>query len=319
MSDYLMTRLTHRTFLPHTLAVLLLGTVLPLRAGVELSRNFENSRIPARIADGPGLSLQNNDVAPASPGDQDLGEQWLLKFKEKERPFVLMADFAGYATNNVSLVERGTYRDQFLVGQAAVSYQPKITESLLAEFTFRQAFFRYRRFTELDFDSQNMGSGLTYVAPRLWNVAFYGRYNYNRILDAREQNEVFTSHTFTMGLQKSLILSRAHYFYAGYASQLGISHPVSAERNEHGAYAGYHVNLTRSLQADLYYRAALFDYSEGRRRDWNQTASSSLQYYFTKWLYGYGSASFATNDSNRLGLGYDAFTAALGLNATVKF
>lgn len=303
------------------LGLLSLAAAPLLRAGqpIEQARNFENSHSPEPIRDGPGFSLMTGDVAPSSPGDQDLGEQWLLKYKEKERPFILVADFAGYATNNVALTEKGTHKDQFIVGQIGASYQPKISANLLAEFTFRQAFFRYHRFTEVDFDSQNMGAGLTYLAPRLWNIAFYGRYNYNRILDADREDEIFTNHSLTIGLQKAFVLSRAHYFYTGYASQFSFGFPDDAVRDEHGAYAGYHVNLTRALQADFYYRIALFSYTQGGREDLNQTVSSSVQYYFTKWLYAYASASFVVNNSNRDLLDYDAFSPALGLNATLKF
>ena len=313
-----------RTFFILACSLSFAGTS-PLHAGVEIhssidrARNFENSRSPDPIRDGPGFSLLTGDVAPSSPGDQDLGEQWLLKYKEKERPFMLVGDFAGFATNNVALTKNGTQRDQFIVGQIAASYQPKLTSQLLAEFTFRQAFFRYRRFTELDFDSQNMGAGLTYLPAGLWNIAFYGRYNYNRLLDAREENEIFTNHSLTLGLQKAFVLSRAHYFYAGYASQLGIAHPRASERDEHGAYAGYHLNVTRALQGDFFYRLAWFDYAKGGRDDLNQTVSSSLQFYFTKWLYAYASASLVFNNSNKAFLDYNAFSPAVGLNATLKF
>ena len=134
-----------------------------LQAGkpIEQARNVENSRSPEHGRDGRGFSLMTGDVVPSSPGDRDLGEQWLLKPEEKERPLILVGDIAGYATNNVALTENGTHKDQFIVGQIAASYQPKIAENLLAEITFRQAFIRYHQFTELNFDSQDMGAGLT--------------------------------------------------------------------------------------------------------------------------------------------------------------
>ena len=265
------------------------------------------------------VKFKNNDVAPRSPGDQDLGEQWMLKFKEKEKPFSLFTDFAGYATNNVALTENGTKRDQFLVGQVAASYQPKITANLLAEFTFREAFFRYNHFDQLDFDSQNAGAGLSYLAPNLWNLAFFGRYNYNRVLDAINEDEILTNHTLTAGFQKSFVLSRAHYLYAGYASQFGFANPIAAQRDEHGAYAGYHVNLTRTFQGDFFYRIAVFDYAKGGRVDLDETINGSFQYYFTKWLYAYTSASLIINNSNKNLLDYNAFNGAVGISANFKF
>ena len=286
---------------------------------IEQARSFENSRNPVGPSTAKAVGFKNEDVALRSPGDQDLGEQWMLKYKEKQKPFSLSADIAGYATNNVALTERGTRRDQFMVGQVAASYQPKITENLLAEFTFRQAFFRYNHFDQLDFDSQNAGAGLTYLAPSLWNLTFFGRYNYNRVLDAREEDEIFTNHTLTAGFQKSFVISRAHYLYAGYASQFGFADPIGAQRDEHGAYAGYHVNLTRTFQSDFFYRAAWFNYSKGDRDDLNQTLSGSFQYFFTKWLYAYTSASLIINNSNKNLLDYNSFNGAIGLSANFKF
>lgn len=292
-----------------------------LQAGkpIDQAQNSETSRNPEHARGLPGFSWLPGDAAPGSPGDKDLGEQRLLNYQEKEKPFILTGDSAGYATNNAGLTESGTHKDQFLVGQIAVGYQPAITGSLRAEFSFREAFFRYHRFSELDFDSQDMGAGLTYRPVNLWNISFYGRYNYNRLLDAKDENEIFTNHSLTIGAQKTFALSHAHYLYAGYASQFGIGHPRNAERNEHGAFVGYHVDLARALQGDLFYRIAGFDYAEGGRHDLNQTATGSFQYQLAKWLYLYASATFSINDSNRPLLSYKAFSPGAGLNATFKF
>src|SRR5688500_6968193 len=101
---------------------------------IEQARTIDNTRNPAGPSTNKGVGFKNEEVAMRSPGDQDLGEQWMLKYKEKEKPFSLSADIAGFATDNVALTELGTQRDQFMVGQVAASYQPKITENLLAEF-----------------------------------------------------------------------------------------------------------------------------------------------------------------------------------------
>ena len=298
------------------------GAISMVHAGdpqIDQVRNIDNSKSPLSPQSSPALELTSGVTAPASPGDQDLGDQWLLKYKEKDHPFLLSADIAGFATNNVALTKNGTQRDQFLVMQVAAVYQPRLTENLSADFSFRQAFFQYNRFSVLDFESQTAGIGLTYLSPKLYNIAFFARYNYNRLLDGRQLDEIYTNHSFTLGFQKALVISRAHYFYAGYASLIGIVDPIAAQRDEHGAYAGYHVNLTRSLQADFFYRAALYSYTDDHRNDLNQTITGSLQYYFTQWLYAYASASLTLDSSNRGALDYNAFTSSVGLSANFKF
>ena len=301
--------------------LLCIATASPLSSApiVDQARNFESGRPPVikPVDSQPGLSL--TEAAPASPGDQDLGEQRLFKYKEKDRRFTFSMDLGGFATSNVALVEKGRFDDQYLVGQVFLGYQAKLADNLFGDVSIREASFRYNRFTALDFDSQTFGVGLTYVAPDLWNVAFFGRYSYNRLLDATDGNEIFTNHGLTVGFQKTFQISRAHNFYAGYASQFGIGHPVVFQRDEHAAFFGYHADLSRSLDGDLFYRIAAYDYKKGGRTDLNETLNGSLQYKFTKWLRAYASASLALNHSNRDGLDYDAFTAGLGLTATFKF
>lgn len=317
-----MTQQPHRKCARGIAAGLLLIASAPMLLSapiVDQARNFRTGppvQLPPADSEG-GLTL--TEAAPASPGDQDLGEQRLFKYKEKVRQFTFSMDFGGFATSNVALVENGALDDQFLVGQISLGYQSKIAENLFADVSFREAFFRYNRIPALDFDSQTLGAGLTYVAPSLWNLAFFGRYSYNRLLDATDHDEIFTNHAFTVGFQKTFQISRAHYFYAGYASQFGIGHPVAFERDEHGAFFGYHAELSRSLEGDLFYRIAAYDYSNGGRTDLNETLNCSVQYKFTKWLRAYASASLVLNNSNRDGLDYDAFTAGVGLTASFKF
>lgn len=291
------------------------------RAGeqqIEQARMYENSRKPVLDTDPSGVV--STEMAPGSPGDnRDLGEQWLLKYQEKVRPFELALYVDGYHTNNVALTENNTESDQFLVGEIAARYEHQFGNNLLADITLRQLFFRYNEFTDLDFDSQNAGAGLTWLVPSLWDISFFGRYNYNRLLEADSHDEIFTNHALIAGFQKAFVISRAHYFYAGYSSQFSFAHPQISERNEHGAYAGYHVNLTRALQGDFFYRAAWFHYTEQSRNDLNQTISADVQYFFTKWLNVHASASLTIDNSDTDRFDYTAFTCGAGIACSFKF
>lgn len=261
---------------------------------------------------------ETGDEAPPSPGDPDLGEQAILKRRERLRPFTLSADVSGFYTSNAALSDTNTVDDFFLAAQAAVSYQRPITSSLFGEMTVRQALFRYAEFAELDFESLNLGGGLTYVLRPLWNTAFSVRYNYNRLTDGDEHDEFFRNHTVTLSLLKTFELSKAHYIYAGASSLFAWSDPRPAERDEYGVFVGYRVNLTRALTADAYYRFAFFDYTGGRD-DWNQTLAVGLRCNFTRWLSVSASASLGFNDSNRNVFDYEVFNTGLGVAASVSF
>jgi len=258
------------------------------------------------------------DQAPPSPGDLDLGEQVILRRREKQTPFKLFADVSGFYTSNAALTDRSAHDDFFLVAQVGVTYQTRIATDLYAEATVRQATFRYARFDELDFDSLNAGAGLTYIARPLWGLAFSMRYNFNRLTDGSQHDEFFRQHTLTVGVQKTFELSKAHYVYAGYSSIFGWGVPVAPERDEHGIYLGYHANLSRSISADLSYRIALFDYVHGRD-DWNQNLVLAVKWDVKRWLSISASASGGFNRSNHEVFNYNVFTGGVGVFCTIAF
>lgn len=264
------------------------------------------------------MSREAESTAPSSPGDPDLGEQVILKRREKVRPFTVSADVSGFYTSNAALTDTFEVDDFFLAAQAAVSYQPRLTPSLFGEITVRQGFFRYAEFDELDFDSLNIGGGLTYVMKPLWNTALSVRYNYNRLTDASEHDEFFRNHTVTVSLLKTFELSKAHYVYAGASSLFAWSDPKPVERDEYGLFAGYRVNLTRALAADAYYRFAFFDYAGGRD-DWNQTLAVALRCNLTRALSIAASVSLGFNNSNRNVFDYEVFNGGFGVAASVSF
>ena len=264
------------------------------------------------------MSHEAENMAPSSPGDPDLGEQVILKRREKVRPFTVSADVSGFYTTNAALTDAFKVDDFFMAAQAAVSYQPQLAKSLFGEVTVRQAFFRYSELNELDFDSLNIGGGVTYLIEPLWNTAVSVRYNYNRLTDGAEHDEFFRNHTVTVGLSKTFELSKAHYIYTGCSALFAWSEPRESERDEYGVFLGYRVNLTRALSADASYRFAFFDYTEGRD-DWNQTLAAGLQCHLTRALSVSATASLGFNNSNQNVFDYQVFNGGLTVAASFSF
>jgi hypothetical protein len=247
-----------------------------------------------------------------------LGDQVILKHHEKDQPFSTFVNLSGFYTNNAALTDAARVEDYFFVGDVGVSYQPRITRDLVAEFTARQAIFRYARYDVLDFESLNLGAGLTYVVRPLGGIALTARYNFNRLIDGQEHNEFFKNQTLSLGVIKSVELSKAHSLYAGYSSVLGWSDPVAPQRDEHGIFLGYHVNLTRSPSSDVFYRGAYFDYLKDRG-DWNQSLSFSIKWQPSPWFNVSGSASGGFNNSNRNVFDYEVFNGGIALSASLAF
>lgn len=278
-----------------------------------------------RLRLGPDLDEQSRreplvpwGQTPASPGDEDLGEQVILKRQVKETPVSLQVDVSGFYTDNVALTDRGRNSDTFLVAQAGVGYRKRFTETLAFDAYLREAVFRYATNGDLDFESMNVGFGLTYVARPLWETVFSIHYNYNRLTDGSEHHEFFKNQTLNLSLLKAFELSKAHYIFAGYSAVFNFSEPVALQRDEYGVFAGYRVNLTRSLSADVFYRAAYFDYVNGRG-DWNQSLGLGLKWSVTKAFSVSASVSFGWNTSNREIFDYYVSSPGIGLSASFAF
>ncbi|MEO8792342.1 MAG: outer membrane beta-barrel protein [Chthoniobacteraceae bacterium] len=250
--------------------------------------------------------------AVATPGDSDLGKQIILPLIERSHPWSLFASAADYYTDNVTLAKVNKQGDGYFFGEAGARYDGKLTESLSLEATIREGFFRYHGLSAQDFNSLNAGTGLYYNWKELWGITVFGRYNFEWLTDASAGRDLLANHTLSVGAQKTFALEGGNSIYVGYTSIFGFAQQSAAERNEHVLYAGGQAHLTKSLDADLYARLALFDYRQGTRRDMNGTAVAALTYHFNRSLSVNVSYSFVFDRSNQSRFDYDADTTGGG-------
>ncbi len=260
------------------------------------------------------------EAAPSTPGDEDLGQQWILKKNEKLTPFTVFANLSGNATNNVALQRDHGESDTFLLGEVGALWARPIAQNLVADIGARQQFFRYDKFTEFDFDSLNLGAGLSYGLPQLGGIVLTGRYNYTRLTDAREEDEFFTEHTLSIGVQKTFVLSRAQSIFAGYNSEFSLAaEPITQRYHIHSLSLGYNVDLTRALSGQAVYRASLLDYRNIERQDWNQLIALGLTYRVTSWFNVSLLGSYVFNNSNRTEFNYSVGNLSANLGVAVRF
>ncbi len=290
----------------------------PIETQIERARQLD--RQPG-FQEGGAQSLTGTDaVAPVTAGStDDLGAQVILKRQEKWKAFDAFADVSGLFTNNVALTRNDRHEDWMGVANFGLSNRQRLTDSISSEVTVRGGLLRYQDFSQLDFNSIDAGGGLSWLPPHFWDINLFGRYNYTALFSTDGDN-FFQNHTLTFGAQRAFILGRAHSITIGYSSVLGFADPRPAERDEHGVFAGYHVNLTRRLELDLSYRASLYVYSgDGNRHDINQTASLGVRYNFTPWAAATVFGSFVANNSNRNTFDYTAVTSGVGAAVSIKF
>ena len=285
---------------------------------IESARQLELTGERHEIESAPlGLSL------PQSEGGQDLDsfgvQQMLVCGPERARPFRVFGDVSGFVTDNVGLSRRSPSADSFMVGSFGLGYQRPLKRGFQVDATFQVAMFRYNEFRQLDFNSIDVGAGLSYQLQKLGGVALVARYNFNALQGASSGDTFFQNHTITVGAEKVLQFSKAHYAVAGVSGRAGFADPRSNERHEIGAYAGCHIAVIPRLEVDMGYRYGYYIYTASDHRDHNHTASLGVRYGFTDWFSASASSFYVWNRSNEDVLSYNAGTLGGGLMFLLRF
>ena len=276
----------------------------------------------------PGtVDLQGQRNAPDIPGfdgtavdDDAFGEQVILKRHERPRPFSAYAEIGAFVTNNVALAKRDAQEDRFLVATTAASFAHRFTNTVRFDAHAQASLYRYNEFRELDFQSTDLSAGVTWTAPVLRGVDVSARYTFSDLTTAERTREFYKNHAILLGVQKTIPFSRAQLVYFGASAQWSFADPKPAGRDEYVGYAGYRLQLTRRIDADLYYRYGHYVYRYGRgRRDDNHTGAISLHYRPAEWLSLSISSFLGANRSNRAAFDYDVGNAGVGVQCSVQF
>jgi hypothetical protein len=289
----------------------------PIDTQIERARRLDSNPLLAPQISDLRPEEEMNLVAPATPGDDDLGQQLILKRSDQYKAFRVFGDFATLWSNNVTLLKDSPLSDGYVIGTVGGQWQPIITPNLIGNITVAQQFFRYMEFSDLDFDSFNAGGNLSYVFQELDGLSPSLGYNYNRLTDDGFGDSFFQVHTISVGVQKPWVVSSAQLVYVGGIAEFDFADPTAPQRNDYRIYAGYQVDLTRSIRAQLFYQIAVYDYTDISRTDLNNTISASGTYKFTEWLSLTAVASGGFNNSSRPVFDYEAFNG--GGNVTIDF
>ncbi len=261
----------------------------------------------------------DDTMAPASPGDDDIGRQVILRRQERQQPFTAFGDFSGHWSQNIALTADSEQGDWMLVGQVGASYAPRLSSQWLMDVTVRHQWFRYQDFTELDFDSLDAGIGFTHVMDYFHDVAWTLRYNYSRLTDEEEGNEFSKTHSITTGFNKVFPFSRAHFLMAGFSATMSMQDPAAAQRDDFSLYANYVANLTRALEASLYYRISYIVYDFGGREDLGNNVSLGLRYKITEWCDVNSTGSLSFNNSEEPIFDYASYSVGGTVGLRYRF
>ena len=288
---------------------------------IDLARQFDASDPVRNIRD-----IQAAPVAPSLPqseGGQDFDsfgvQQMLVCGPERARYFRTFGEISGFVTGNVGLSRRDPHSDSFLVGTFGLDYRRPLKRGFQVDAGFQVAMFRYNEFRQLDFNSLDVGVGLTYQWKKFGGVDLSARYNFNSLHAASSGDTLFENHTITAAVEKIFQFGKAHYALLGVSGRLGFADPKANERHEVAVYTGYHIEVVPRLDVDLGYRYACYAYTEGNRRDHNQTASLALRYRMKDWCSASASSFYVWDHSNLDALGYSAGSVGTALMLMFRF
>jgi len=258
--------------------------------------------------------------AVTSPNEQDIGEQQILKRTEEYRPFTLSVYSPFYWTSNAALVSSGEQDDVLVAPGVTLMYQPRITKTFYAQVGVVQQFFFYDQFTELNFASLDVIAGLVYYLPQFHNLSLRGYYDYNRLTDTDNFDELFVNNSIILTAELPFRIARAQQVLFGVALNLSFAgNPESPRRNNYSLYGSYDVALSRSFSLDAAFQFVVRDYYSGDRTDVNEILSLSANYRIRDWLTLSALSSFAWNQSNHSVFEYSVANIGGGVALTLKF
>jgi hypothetical protein len=291
----------------------------PISQNVDRAQLLRNQQ-PGLREGSPSSGEGADGEAVASPNDPDLGEQAILKRADEYQPWTLLIAAPISYTSNVALVSTGEKGDALFTPSFGLSYAPRITKTLFANFSIGQQYFYYDRFSELNFGSFDARAGLFYTLPQFHNLSLRADYAYNRLTSDDSFNEFYSSHSLNFGAEIPFRFGRAQQISVGVDLSFNIaSDPDEPGRHDFSSFVAYSVNLTRALNLNAIARLAVRDYTESDRTDVSGIFALSANYRLTRWLSLSASGSYAVNDSNRDVFDYEVANIGGAVSVTFKF
>ena len=265
-------------------------------------------------------SAETEGYPVTSPNDKDIGEQQILKRVEEYKPFTISVYSPFYWTSNAALVSRGEQDDVLVAPGVTLMYQPRITNTFYAQVGVIQQFFFYDQLTELNFASLDVIAGLVYYLPQFHNLSLRGYYDYNRLTDTDNFDELFVNHSIILNAELPFRIARAQQIFLGLNLNLSFyGNPESPRRNNYSLYGNYDLALSRSFSLDAGFQFVVRDYYSGDRTDVNEILALSANYRVRDWLTLSALSSFSWNQSNQSVFDYSVANIGGGVALTLKF
>ena len=259
--------------------------------------------------------------APMSPGDEDIGQQLILKRNEKSYPFAAWLDSSLFWTDNAANVNQGNIEDWFYVGGVNLAWQQRLGGRFYGDVYAGQHWFRYDELSELDYESGEASLGTLVVLPELANAIFHLHYYYQRITQDIGDDPIYETHNLRAGIQKTFLIDRLSSINVNLQSSFALeTDPDILRRHEHSLLLGYNFKIKRDLIFTFSYRLAYYDYFNLEdRHDWYHNFGAALTWRPKEYLEFSAGYNFTLNESNYDVFSYESHLAGPTVAAKVKF
>lgn len=261
-----------------------------------------------------------NDFAPESPGDDDIGQQLILKDVEKERWLNAQVDTFTFWADNPANLSKGGDEDVFWGGQISLGAQPRLAERLYLDAFISQQLYRYSENSFLDYEYLQASLGLIYLEPRLSDSILFLQGQFSRTTGDNFDHGAINSFSIVGGIQKTFLFDRRNSLHVNLMGDWDVA--TDANNLEHAEYIAdltYRFKIMRDLVLSTSYRFTWFDYYNVDRSDGLNILGLYLTYSPYKWMNIYAGGTFNINNSNIDAFDYDATNLGGGVGIQIHF
>jgi hypothetical protein len=267
----------------------------------------------------------DQQAAPEEVTDPELGDINLVSRAPRPKMFAFSTVQTLNYSSNAFLVRDGTESDFFWNGRVGASFVPYATRNFTPRLTFNQDWFRYNRFSDLDFDAQTLQLDLKYDLNRddTWYVN--GSYAVARLYSPDASTGEFYRYGYLNGSITHLVQLRTapiNLWVTGGAywrhGDPSLSDRVSGYLNVAATYS-----IRETIQLSGFTRPEVQHYthdeSGSSREDFNLTVGATLSWTPNQYVAFAATASYIGNFSTVSERRYDLVTPSLIVAAQIAF
>jgi hypothetical protein len=270
-------------------------------------------------------STLEQETAPEEVMDPELGDINLVSRAPRPKMFTVSTLQTLNYSSNAFLVRDGVENDFFWNGRVGASFVPYATRNFTPRLTFSQDWFRYDRFSELDFDAQSLQLDLKYDLNRddTWYVN--GSYAVARLCSPDSSIGEFYRYGFLNGSVTHLVQLRTAPINLGLSGGAYWRHgdPSLSDRVAGYLNVAAIYNIRETIQLSGFTRPEwqhyTHDASGSSREDFNLTVGATLSWTPNQYVALAATASYIGNFSTVSERRYDLVTPSVIVAAQFAF